>query len=1193
MKSEMQRSLRKVNMSQPPTQSVATPAETGAAAAMKHDILHSIDAAGFLESAPDAMVIVDEEGRIVAVNTLAEKLFGYRRKELIGELVEMLVTDRSRNRHVDLRSVYIADPLPWTVGADLGLYGLPKDGKELSIEISLSPLVTPAGRLVLSAIRDFTHVERMKEQLRQGAEELQKVMDVAPVALFVSHDPECREIIGNRAGNAMFESKDGTNLLSTPADGSLPNWRFFRDGVAVRPKELPSQLAAATGTEVRGWEAEAMMPSGARKVILGHASPLRDATGVVRGAVAAYQDITAIRQRTEAELDQSQEQMQHAMDSAQLGLWGWDISTDEIWASDQTSAMFGLPPNLKLDHATLFNSVYSEDRENVQRLLEKAMREPAECWTEFRILLPDGSERWIRCHGRSYLGPNGAPERLMGVFLDITERKQIEESLSEQLAFETLLAEVSAMFINLPANQVDGKIEEAQKQICEALDLDRSALGQVQGDRYTVTHWWTRKGFETTLPIAPQELPWLARMLLDGREVSFVRIDDLPQEAEKDKEALRRHGQKSNVTFPLSAGGKVIGAVAFASLRKEREWTATLLERLRLVAEVFANALERKRASEELQTAYSELRQQKEILQNIFDHIPVMIGFGSGKGLQLVNQAWEQTLGWTLEEIHRDKLDFMKEVYPDTRYREQVLRFFLNSNGKWADFRNTTRDGRIIDVSWIVLQLPDGTGMGIGQDITERKRAEEALRESEERFRNMADTAPVMIWVAGPDKLCTFFNKCCLDFTGQSLEQKTGDGWIAGVHPEDREQFLATYSSSFDARQGFQTVFRLHRADGEYRWVQTTGIPRFGPGGVFAGFIGSCTDVTEIKRASEQLLTAYSEIQQLKQRLEQDNLYLQEEITLEHHGVVGGSEKVRHVLKTAEQVAKTTASVLLLGETGTGKELIARAIHSASNRNQRLMVKVNCAALPAALVESELFGRERGAYTGALTREIGRFELANGSTLFLDEVGELPHELQAKLLRVLQEGEFERLGSSRTIRVDVRLIAATSRNLELAMKEGRFREDLFYRLNVFPITIPPLRERREDIPPLVWHFVNELGQRMGRRIESIHGPTMEAFKNYSWPGNVRELRNVIERFLITNTGTVFRADWQSIEKPATSVPSQVLEEVERTHILGILESTSWKVRGATGAAKILGLKPTTLESRMIKLGITRPNRPRC
>ncbi len=364
--------------------------------------------------------------------------------------------------------------------------------------------------------------------------------------------------------------------------------------------------------------------------------------------------------------------------------------------------------------------------------------------------------------------------------------------------------------------------------------------------------------------------------------------------------------------------------------------------------------------------------------------------------------------------------------------------------------------------------------------------------------------------------------------------------------------------------------YRLRRADGEYRWILDEGVPRFMPDGTFAGYIGSAIDITEMKRNSEKLQAAFSEVEQLKQRLEQDYLYLQEEIKLEHHGMVGGSEKIRHVLRKAEQVAKTHASVLILGETGTGKELIARAIHTASNRHQRPMVKVNCAALPAELVESELFGRERGAYTGALTREIGRFELANDSTLFLDEIGELPLELQAKLLRVLQEGEFERLGSPKTIRVDVRLIAATSRNLEIAMKQGRFREDLFYRLNVFPITIPPLRERREDIPPLVWHFVNELGRRMGRQIESIHGTTMEAFQNYSWPGNVRELRNVVERFLITNTGSVFRADWQSIEKPATAAPSHVLEEVERTHILGILESTRWKIRGATGAATILG-----------------------
>ena len=476
----------------------------------------------------------------------------------------------------------------------------------------------------------------------------------------------------------------------------------------------------------------------------------------------------------------------------------------------------------------------------------------------------------------------------------------------------------------------------------------------------------------------------------------------------------------------------------------------------------------------------------------------------------------------------------------------------------------------------------------VSQRTLELRATVERLLESEERFRSMADTAPVMIWVSGTDKLRTFFNKVWLEFTGRTIEQELGEGWAKGVHPDDLDRCIAIYSESFDARRSFRMEYRLRHADGEFRWVLDEGVPRFTPDGTFAGYIGSAIDVTEIRHATEQLQTAYSDIEKLKQQLEQDNLYLQEEIKLEHHGVVGESEKIHHVLRKAEQVAKTDASVLILGETGTGKELIARAIHEASKRRQRPMVKVNCAALPSALVESELFGRERGAYTGASTREIGRFELADGSTLFLDEIGELPLELQAKLLRVLQEGEFERLGSPKTIRVDVRLIAATSRNLELAMKEGRFREDLFYRLNVFPITIPPLRERREDIPPLVWHFVNELGRRMGRQIESIHGPTMEAFKNYSWPGNVRELRNMIERFLITSMGTVFRANWQSIEEPATAVRSQVLEEVERAHILQVMESTCWRIRGAAGAARILGLKPTTLESRMIKLGITRP-----
>lgn len=343
------------------------------------------------------------------------------------------------------------------------------------------------------------------------------------------------------------------------------------------------------------------------------------------------------------------------------------------------------------------------------------------------------------------------------------------------------------------------------------------------------------------------------------------------------------------------------------------------------------------------------------------------------------------------------------------------------------------------------------------------------------------------------------------------------------------------------------------------------------------------------KKADEDLRSALAEVSQLKDKLERENVYLQEEIKLEysHREFVGNSATIRGVLKKAEQVASTDAAVLILGETGTGKELIARTIHQMSRRKERPMIRINCAALPATLVESELFGREKGAYTGALAREIGRFEIADKSTIFLDEIGELPLELQSKLLRVLQEGEFERLGSSRTLRVDVRVIAATNRNLQALVKDGKFREDLFYRLNVFPILIPPLREHREDIPTLVWHTLKDLEKRMGRNIEGVHASTMREFQEYPWPGNVRELRNVIERSLILNPGPIFRAETPGLESNSNG-GLRHLREVELEYFLQVLQVTRWRVRGRGGAAEVLGLKPTTLEARMKKLGIRRP-----
>ena len=350
-------------------------------------------------------------------------------------------------------------------------------------------------------------------------------------------------------------------------------------------------------------------------------------------------------------------------------------------------------------------------------------------------------------------------------------------------------------------------------------------------------------------------------------------------------------------------------------------------------------------------------------------------------------------------------------------------------------------------------------------------------------------------------------------------------------------------------------------------------------------------DVTARKRAELNLQEAFSEIEQLKDRLQRENVCLREEIQLryEHEEIVGNSAAIRAVMAQVEQVADTPAAVLLMGETGTGKELFARAIHKLSPRKDAAMVAVNCAALPATLIESELFGREAGAYTGALSKQIGRFEMADGSTLFLDEIGELSMELQAKLLRILQDGQFERLGSSETISVDVRIIAATNRDLPRAIQDGQFREDLYHRLNVFPIAIPPLRERTEDVPLLVWAFVKELGARMGRSVDTIVRKTMEDMQRYPWPGNVRELRNVVERAMILSKGPALNVEVPLVSDEPFARP-QTLADVERGHILEVLERTAWRIRGETGAAEILGLKPTTLESRMARLGLKRGTR---
>jgi chemotaxis protein methyltransferase CheR len=347
----------------------------------------------------------------------------------------------------------------------------------------------------------------------------------------------------------------------------------------------------------------------------------------------------------------------------------------------------------------------------------------------------------------------------------------------------------------------------------------------------------------------------------------------------------------------------------------------------------------------------------------------------------------------------------------------------------------------------------------------------------------------------------------------------------------------------------------------------------------------------EAEKGKQIAEAAVLEIKKLKDQLEAERAYLQEEIKLEysHENIIGQSDGIKYVLYKVEQIACSNTIVLVLGETGTGKELVARAIHGLSLRKERALVKLNCATLPSNLIESELFGHEKGAFTGAHARQLGRFEVADGATLFLDEIGELPLELQPKLLRVVQDAEFERLGSSHTIKIDVRIIAATNRDLEEEVRRGRFREDLWYRLNIFPITMPPLRDRLDDIPLLVDFYIKKIAKRMGKSIEIIPTSVMNALQNYHWPGNVRELENVLERAVINSSGPKLRlVDELKTQQKDLSITQKKLEAVERDHIVRVLEQTQWKVSGKNGAAEILGLNRSTLRARMRKLGILKP-----
>jgi len=484
---------------------------------------------------------------------------------------------------------------------------------------------------------------------------------------------------------------------------------------------------------------------------------------------------------------------------------------------------------------------------------------------------------------------------------------------------------------------------------------------------------------------------------------------------------------------------------------------------------------------------------------------------------------------------------------------------------------------------------------GTGRDITAQKTVEDKLRKAELRYRTIADfTYDWETW-EDPDGSYNYVSPSFERITGYASQQLVKNPELINeiILPDDLNLWEEHHQTIHARHEAAEILFRIRAKDGKIRWIEHICQPVFNDKGEYLGVRASNRDITKRKQSEIKLRNALKEIELLKDQLQAESAYLQDEIKLEHNfeNIIGHSDALKYVLYRVAEVAPTDVPILIMGETGTGKELIARAIHNLSSRNKRALLKLNCAALPASVIESELFGHEKGAYTGADFRRVGRFQMADGATLFLDEISEIPLELQSKLLQVLQDGEFEPLGSSKTLSVDVRIIAASNRDLEDEVNHGRFRRDLFYRINVFPFTVPPLRNRKEDIPLLVKWFVDMFNRKMDKNITSIPKELIRHLQAYDWPGNVRELENVIERAVITSKGSILKLTDNlviSAKVRSKAKLKETLTEVERTQILNTLENTGWKIEGVNGAAGVLGLAPSTLRDRIKKLGIRHP-----
>jgi PAS domain S-box-containing protein len=924
------------------------------------------------------------------------------------------------------------------------------------------------------------------------------------------------------------------------------NWTAF-----IHPEDLEGIVArwraCLANGEIFAYETRVRKANGEYRWMFHRKVPLCDADGNIVKWYGSSLDIderkTAEEQllRNAEELQRSEFYLAEGQRLAHMGSWAFDPEGFYYW-SPELFRMHGLDPASKPPGVQEYlDRIHPHDRESMATLIMGILAKASPFDATKRIVRPDGEVRYIRCVGVP-LVESQSPPKYLGSAIDVTGHELLTQELRRREAY---LAEAQRLS---HTGSIGWKPDTGEivwsDETYRIFEHDGSVTPTIDSVVQRV-HPEDRADFEEVVNRAlagATDFEHAYRLLLpDGRVKHVHAIAHVLQDASGNRE--------------------FVGAVTDVS--KQRQAEAVIRER-----------------ESELQENTTKLEEAQRITHVGYWEWDILTG--------RVNWSDEtyRIYGMQPRERPMDIAACQEKIYPEDWQRgmEEALGGGASFN---AECRVIRPNGEVRIAHFQGDVKRDASGQpyhmfGTVQDITERKQAEDKIREQETELRQTLDFTPQLSGIFGPNLERLHVNRPALDYLGTTLDEWRQRRIGAEIHPEDSEGIKVVVDRASSSRSAYELEYRVRKGDGTYRWFLARYNPVCDDKGQVRRWYVACTDIEDRKRAEE--------------RLQQENVALREEIDKASmfEEIVGTSPALRTVLSRISKVAPSDSTVLITGETGTGKELVARAIHRRSDRGSRAFVGANCAAIPRDLITSELFGHEKGAFTGATQQRLGKFELANGGTLFLDEVGELPAETQIALLRVLQEHEFERVGGTRPIRADVRVIAATNRDLQAAISAGSFRSDLFYRLHVFPIEIPPLRDRREDIPLLVEYFIDRYARKAGKHITTVAKRTLQVLQSYPWPGNIRELQNVVERSVIVCETQNFSVDesWlsqQPVKKRAGSqlYLSEKVAAQEKEIIEAALRECQGRVSGPSGAAAKLGIARSTLESKIRSLKINK------